>query len=111
MDNEFLFLIKKRSVTLIEQTKTNSQETLEFQLDQQMDTFSFNPAKNLCEEGKRLISVAGFEATNSVSNKTDENNQLLLTTSREWIPKNNGETFNMLKILRELRSQIFIELH
>ena len=49
MDNELLLLIKKRTETLIEQTKTKTQETLEFKMNMQMETFSFPPPLNLVE--------------------------------------------------------------
>ena len=57
---------------LIEQTKTKPQETLEFVMDKQMQTLSFNPSINLSEEGKWLLAVTSFECTNSVFNITDK---------------------------------------
>ena len=57
MNNELLLLIKKRTDTLIEQTKTKPQETLEFKKVQSKQTFSFNPPKNLLEEGKWFLGV------------------------------------------------------
>ena len=39
MNNELLLLIKKHTDTLIEQTKTKPQETLEFKMDKQMQIF------------------------------------------------------------------------
>ena len=42
-----LLLIKKHTDTLIEQTRTKPQETLEFKMDKQIQTFSFNPPINL----------------------------------------------------------------
>ena len=56
MNNELLLLIKKHTDTLIEQTKTKPQETLEFKMNKQRQTFSFNPPINLLEEGKWFIS-------------------------------------------------------
>ena len=55
-----LLLIEKHTDTLIEQTKTKPQETLEFKLNNQMQTFLFNPPINLSEESKRLLSVTNF---------------------------------------------------
>ena len=63
MNNELLLLIKKRTDTLIEQTKTKPQETLEFKMNKQMQTFSFKPTINLVEEGKWLLAVSSFECT------------------------------------------------
>ena len=57
MNNELLLLIKKHTDTLIEQTKTRLQETLEFKMDKQMQTFSFNPPIILIEEDKWLLAV------------------------------------------------------
>ena len=74
MNNELLLLIKKHTDTLIEQTKTRAQETLEFEMNKQMQTFSFNPPINLVEEGKWLLTVSSFECINFVFNITNENN-------------------------------------
>ena len=73
-NNEVLPLIKKHTVTLIEQTKTKPQETLEFKMNKQMQTFSFNPPRNLVGEGKWLLILSSLECTNSVFNRTNENN-------------------------------------
>ena len=69
-----LLLIKKHTVTLIEQTITKPQETLEFKMNRKVQTFSFNPPINLFAEGKWLLAVSSFECTNSVFNITNENN-------------------------------------
>ena len=74
MYNELLLLIKKHTDTLIEQTKTKPQETLEFKMNKQLQTFSFNPPINLVEEGKCLLGVSPSECTNSVFKITNENN-------------------------------------
>ena len=39
MNTELVLLNKKRTDTLIEQTKTKPQETLEFKMNKQMQTF------------------------------------------------------------------------
>ena len=57
MNNELLLLNKKPTDTLIEQTKTKAQETLEFVMNKQTQTYSFNPPTNLVEEGKWLLGV------------------------------------------------------
>ena len=74
MNNELLLLIQKHTDSLIEQTKTRPQEILEFKMNKQMQTFSFNPPINLVEEGKWLLGVTSFECTNSIFNILDENN-------------------------------------
>ena len=42
-----LFLIKEHINTLIEQRKSGPQETLQIELNKQLETFSFSPRKNL----------------------------------------------------------------
>ena len=74
MNNELVLLIKKHTDTLIEQTKTKPQETLEFKMNKQRQSFPFNTPINIIEEGKWLIAVSSFECTNSVFNITNENN-------------------------------------
>ena len=61
MNIEILLLNKKHSDTLIEQTKTRPQETLENKMNKQMQTFSFIPPINLVEEGKGLLAVTSNE--------------------------------------------------
>ena len=73
MNNELLLLIEKHTETLIEQTKTKPQETLEFKMNKQLQTFFFNPPINLVEEGKWLLGVTTLGCTNSVFNITNEN--------------------------------------
>ena len=108
MNNELLLLIKKHTDTLIEQTKTKPQETLEFKLNKQMQTFSFNPPINLVEEGKWLLAVSSFECTNSVFNITDENNSFSIIIPGHYQNKTDEKTINDLNKLLELKS---LELH
>ena len=68
-----LLLIKKHTHTLIAQTKTKPQETLEFKKNRQTQVFSFSTQIDLTEEGKWSLGVTSFEATNSVFIITDEN--------------------------------------
>ena len=64
MNNELLLSIKNHRDTLIEQTKTKPQGTLEHKTSTQMKTFSFIPPINLLAEGKWLLAVTSFKATN-----------------------------------------------
>ena len=111
MNNELLLLIKKHTDTLIEQTKTKPQETLEFKMNKQMQTFSFNPPINLNEEDKWLIAVSSFECTNSIFNITDENNSFSIIIQGHFENKSDEKTIDEPKKLLELRSQNGIELH
>ena len=103
-----LVLIKKHTDTLIEQTKTKPQETLEFKKNKQMQPFSFNPPINLVGEGKWLLAVSSFECTNSVFNITDENNSFSIIIPGHYQTKSAEKTIDELNKLLELRS---LELH
>ena len=104
MNNEFLLLIKKHTDTLIEQTKTKPQETLEFKMNKQMQTFSFNPPINLVEEGKWLLAVSSFECTKSVFNITKENNSFSIIVPGHWEDEFSEKINNEVNRLLELRS-------
>ena len=108
MNNELLLLIKKHTDTLIEQTKTKPQETLEFRMDKQMQTFSFNPPINLVEEGKWLLAVSYLEFTNSVFNITNENNSFSIIIPGHYKTEFAEKVINDLNKLYELKS---LELH
>ena len=108
MNNELLLLIKKHTDTLIEQTKTRPQKTLEFKMNKQMQTFSFNPPINLFEQDKWLLAVSSFECTNSVFNITNENNSFSIIIPGHYQKKSDKKTINNLNKLLELRS---LELH
>ena len=108
MNNELLLLIKKHTDTLIQQTRTKPQETLEFKLNKQMQTFSFNPPINLVEEGKWLLAVSSFECTNSVFNITDENNSFSIIIPGHYESESAEKTINELNKLLELKS---LDLH
>ena len=108
MNNELLLLIKKHTDTLIEQTKTKPQETLEFKMNKQMQTFSFNPPINLLEEGKWLLAVSSFECTNTVFNITDENNSFSIIIPGHYQNESDEKTIDDLNKLLELRT---LELH
>ena len=111
MNKELLLLIKKHTDTLIEQTKTRPEETLEFKMNKQRQTFSFNPPINLIEEGKWLLAVSSFECTISIFNITDENNSFSIIIQGHYQNKSDEKTIDELNKLLELRSQNGIELH
>ena len=108
MNNELLLLIKKHTDTLIEQTKTKPQETLEFKMSKQRQTFSFNPPINLVEEGKWLLAVSSFECTNSVFNITNENNSFSIIIPGHYETEFARQIIDNLNKLLELKS---LELH
>ena len=108
MNNELLLLIKKHTDTLIEQTKTKPQETLELKMNKQMQTFSINPPINLVEEGKWLLGVSLSDCTNSVFNITDENNSFSIIIPCHYQNKIAEKMMNDLNKFLEPKS---LELH
>ena len=108
MNNELLLLIEKHTDTLIEQTKTKPQETLEFKMNRQTQSFSFNPPLNLIEEGKWLMAVSLFDCTNTVFNITNENNSFSIVIPGHYKNEFDEKVIINLKKLIELRS---LELH
>ena len=111
MNNELLLLIKKHTDILIQQTKTKPQETLEFKMNKQTQTYLFNPPINLIEEGNWLLGVSSFECTNSVFNISDENNSFSIIIPGHWETEFAEKTINEVNKLLELRSENGIELH
>ena len=103
-----LLLIKKHTDTLIEETKTKPQETLEFKMNKQKQTFSFNPPLNLLEEGKWLSGVSLFDCTNSVFKITNENNSFSIIIPGHYQNKSDEKTINNLNKLLEPKS---LEIH
>ena len=105
-----LLLIKKHRDTLIEQTKTKPQETLDFKMNKQMQSISLNPPINLTEEGKWLLAVTSFQARNSVFNITNENKSFSITIPGHWNSQSAEKFIDELKKLSELRCQNDIDL-
>ena len=108
MNNELVLLIKKHTDTLIEQTKTKPQETLEFKMNKQRQTISFNTPINLVEEDKCLLAVSSFECTNSVFNITDENSSFSIIIPGHYQNKSDEKIIDELNRLLELRT---LKLH
>ena len=76
-----------------------------------MQTFSFNPPIKLVEESKWLLAVTSLEATNTVSDITDENKSFSITIEGPWSWRGVAETINKLQTLLQLRSKNDIKLH
>ena len=103
-----LLLIKKHTDTLVQQTKTKPQETLEFEKNNQKQNFSFSLPINLFEEDKWLLAVSFFECTNSVFKITDDNNSFSIIIPGHYQNKSDEKSIDDLNKLLELKS---LELH
>ena len=108
MINELSLLIKNHTGTLIEQTKTKPHETLEFEMNQKMQSFSFSPPMNLIEGGTWILAVSSFECTYSVYNITKENNSFSITVPSHWESKSAEKTIGERNKILELR---FFDMH
>ena len=108
MNNELLLLIRKRTDTLVEQTEIRPQETLNFNMNNQMQTVSINPPINLGEEGKWLLAVSSFGCINSVFNITNEKNSFSII-----IPGHYQTEFaeNITNDINKLLEPNSLELH
>ena len=53
-------------------------------MNKQMQTFSFKPPIHLVEEGKWLLAVSSFEATNSIFSLIDENYSFSINKPGHW---------------------------
>ena len=73
---DFLPSITKNCETLIKQTHTKPQETLEFKMIKPRETFHFNPPIQI--KGDWMIGLVDLEVYNSIFNITEENNKFEL---------------------------------
>ena len=64
-----------------------------------MQIFQFNPPIIIVEEGKWLLAVTSFEATNSVFNKTKDNISFSIIISDNWNSEDDEELITKLKKL------------
>ena len=73
---DLLLLITKNCETIIEQTHTKPQETLEFKMIKPRQTFHFNPPIQTKEDW--MLGLIDLEVYNSIFNITKENNKFKL---------------------------------
>ena len=100
----------KNCQNAFDQTKTKPQVTLEFTMDKQMQTFSFNPPIKLSEPIKCLLSLSSFETTNYVFNITDENNSSSFRIPVHRNSKSAEKTVDELNKILTLTSENDAEL-
>ena len=70
---DLLLSITKNCETIIEQTHTKPQETLEFKMTKPGETFHFNPPIQTKEDC--VLGLVDLEVYNSIFNITEENNK------------------------------------
>ena len=96
---------------MIGQTKTKPQETLDFNINKQMESFSFHPPKNLWGEGRWLLAATSFQANSFVFNITDGNNTFSNTTPCCWSSQQGTEKIFKLRDIFDVRIRNDSELH
>ena len=96
---------------MTEQTETKPKETLEFRMNEQMQTFSFNPPIISVEEGEWLLAVSSFDCTNIVFKIRNGTKAFQLPYQVIGIPNLLKKIIGELNKLLELRSENYIELH
>ena len=92
--NEKRNFASKKNILIRWKTKPKPQETLEYKMNKQMETFSLNPPINLSEEGEWMSAVTRFDATNSVLNTTDENKSFSVSIPGQCNSKSGEKTFD-----------------
>ena len=100
---DLLLSITKNCETLIEQTHTKPQETLEFKMIKPRETFHFKPLIQI--KGDWMIGLTDLEVYNSIFNITEENNKFELYKFPD--EKAGGVTYK--KVRDEIEKDLDIE--
>ena len=100
---DLLLSITKNCETLVEQTHTKIQETLEFKTTKPKETFHFKPQSSV--EGSWMIGLTDLEVYNSIFNITEENNKFELYKFPD--EKSGGVTYE--KVRDEIEKGLDIE--
>ena len=100
---DLLLSISKNCETLIKQTHTKPQETLEFKMIKPRETFHFKPPIQM--KGDWMIGLTDLEVYNSIFNITEENNKFELYKFPD--EKSGGVTYE--KVRDEIEKDLDIE--
>ena len=100
---DLLLSVTKNCETLIEQTCTKPQETLEFKMTKPKETFHFKPPIQV--KGDWMIGLTDLEVYNSLFNLTEENNKFELYKFPD--EKSGGVTYE--KVRDEIEKDLGIE--
>ena len=90
---DFLLSITKNCETLILQTRTHPQETLDFGMVEPRQTFHFNPSVEVKEDW--MIGLTSLEVNNSIYNITEENKKVKLCKFPH--EKNGGVSYEKVR--------------
>ena len=78
-----LLSIAKSNLDIVENTLSKPQETLEFKMNKQKESFSFNVPLELPE--KWMMGVTSLEVYNTVYNITEKNNKFKILLRKDQI--------------------------
>ena len=107
---EFLLLsIAKSNQEIVENTHSKPQETLEFEMTKQKESFSFDVPLELPE--KWMMGVTSLEVYNTVYNITEKNNKLEILLTKQQLGEHRVDTelVSNLKNLYKTSDDKFIE--
>ena len=85
-----LLNIAKSNLDFVENTLSKPQETLEFKMNKQKESFSFDIPLDLPEQW--MMGVTSLEVYNTVYNITEKNNKLKILLKDEQLKSSNVET-------------------
>ena len=91
-----LLSIAKSNLDIVENTLSKPQETLEFKMNKQKESFSFDIPLDLPEQW--MMGVTSLEVYNTVYNITEKNNKLKLFTTEQNLKEYKVATEFMSKI-------------
>ena len=85
-----LLNIAKSNLDFVENTLSKPQETLEFKMNKQKESFSFDIPLDLPEQW--MMGVTSLEVYNTVYNNTEKNNKLKILLKDEQLKSSNVDT-------------------
>ena len=85
-----LLSIAKSNLDIVENTLSKPQETLEFKMKKQKESFSFDIPLDLPEQW--MMGVTSLEVYNTVYNITEKNNKFKLLYTEKMLKENDVDT-------------------
>ena len=85
-----LLSIAKSNLDIVENTLSEPQETLEFKMNKQKESFSFDIPLDLPEQW--MMGVTSLEVYNTVYNITEKNNKFKLLYTEKMLKENDVDT-------------------
>ena len=104
-----LLNIAKSNQEIVGNTQSKPQETLEFKMTKQKESFSFDVPLELPE--KWMMGVTSLEVYNTVYNITEKNNKLEILLTKQQLEEHRVDTdlVSTIKNLHEASDHNFIE--